>query len=232
MKARLLLLFILIGYSNLRAQDSTFVTIKAGSKIKDVLTATDIFFSPEFVRGSVFFKNGVVATAMMNYDNLGDQMLFIDLKGDTLALDAEKTINFIALDKDTFYYADGYLRLVASNSIVKLVERKIWRVADIRKIGAHNIPAKTFDVSSYSTLTNGYGKAYELILNEDMVLRKKAQYYFGNMYNRFVPASKRNLLSLFPKKEDILVKYLKENNVNFNKEDDLQKLAQFLEQHY
>jgi hypothetical protein len=232
MKARLLLLFILIGHSNLRAQDSTFVTIKAGSRIKDVLTATDIFFSPEFVRGKVVFKNGVAAIALMNYDYLGDQMLFIDPKGDTLALDAEKTINFIALDKDTFYYVNGYVRLVASNSILKLAERKIWRVADIRKVGAHNIPAKTFDVTAYSTLTNGYGKSYELILNEDVVLRKKAQYSFGNLYNRFAPASKKNLLSFFPKMENILVKYLNENNVNFNKKEDLEKLALFLEQHY
>ena len=231
MKARLLLLFILIGYSNLRAQDSTLVTIKAGSRIKDVLTATDIFFSPEFIKGSVFFKNGIVANAMMNYDNLSDQMLFIDPKGDTLALDAEKTINFIALDKDTFYYLDGYVRLLASNSMVKLAERKIWRLSDIQKIGAHNIPARTFAVTAYSTRTSGYG-TYDIILKEDIVLRKEAQYYFGNMYNRFVPASKKNLLSFFPKKEDILVKYLKENNVNFNDKHDLEKLARFLEQHY
>jgi len=231
MKSRLLLLFILIGCSDLRAQDSTLVTIKAGSRIKDVLTETDIFFSPEFIGGNVFFKNGIVANAMMNYDHLSDQMLFIDPKGDTLALDAEKTINFIALGKDTFYYVDGYVRLVAGNSIGKLVERKIWRVADIQKIGAHNIPVRTFDVASYSTRTSGYG-TYEIILKEDIVLRKEAQYYFGNMYNRFVPARKKNLLSLFPKMENILVKYLKENNVNFNKKDDLEKLAQFLEQLY
>ena len=231
MKARLLLLFILIAYSNLRAQDSTLVTIKAGSRIKDVLTVTDIFFCAEFISGNVFFKNGIVAKAMMNYDHLSDQMLFIDPKGDTLALDAEKTINFIALDKDTFYYVDGYVRLLASNSIVKLVERKIWRVSDIQKIGAHNIPAKTFDVASYSARTSGYG-TYEIILKEDIVLRKEAQYYFGNMYNSFVPARKKNLLSFFPKKENILVKYLKENNVNFNEKHDLEKLARFLEQHY
>lgn len=232
MKAPLLLLFILVGYSNLKAQDSTFVTIKAGSRIKDVLAATDIFFCPEFISGSVFFKNGIVANAKMNYDNLADQMLFIDPKGDTLALDAEKTIKFIALGKDTFYYFDGYVRLVASNSIVKLAERKTWEVADIRKIGSHDRQAKTYAVTSFITLTNGYGKAYDLILNEDIVLRKKAQYYFGNNYNSFVPATKKNLLSFFPKQENILVKYLKEDHVNFNEKHDLEKLAQFLEQHY
>jgi len=49
-------LFILIGHSNSKAQDSTFVTIKAGSKVKDVLTARDIFFSPVFIMGRIFSR--------------------------------------------------------------------------------------------------------------------------------------------------------------------------------
>jgi len=232
MKARLFLLFILIGYSNLWAQDSTVVTAKAGSRIKDVFTPADVFFQPEFIIGKVFLKNGTAANAKMNYHSLLDQMLFIDPKGDTLALDAEKTINFIVLDKDTFYYVEGYARLVANNGIVKLVEKKIWQVSDLRKVGSHNRHADTYDVTSISTLSNGYGKAYELILDQDVVIRKKTQYYFGNMYNSFVPAAKKNLLSLFPKQENMLVKYLKENNVNFSKKEDLEKLAQFLEQNH
>ncbi|MGB8193276.1 MAG: hypothetical protein WCF67_15205 [Chitinophagaceae bacterium] len=232
MRARLLFLFILIGSSNLWAQDSTFVTIKTGSRIRDVLTTTDIFLYPQFIRGKVFFRNGIVATAMMNYNSLNDQMLFIDPKGDSLALKDEKTVDFIALDKDTFYYVDGYVRLVASNSVVKLAERKIWEVADIRKIGSHDRPVATYAVTSYSTLTDGFGKTHDLILNEDLLLRKKPIYYFGDKYNNFVPAGKKNLLSFFSRKEDILANYLKENKVNFYKKDDLEKLAQFLEQNY
>jgi hypothetical protein len=232
MKTRLLFLFILMGYSNLWAQDSTLVTIKAGSSIKDVLTTTNIFRYPQFISGNVFFRNGIKSIAMMNYNSLTDQMLFIDPKGDTLAVKDEKTIKFIALDKDTFYYEEGYVRLVASNSIVKLAEKQIWEVADIRKIGSHNRPSTTFAVTSYSTLTDRFGGTQDLLLNEDLVLRKKATYYFGDMYNHFVPAGKKNLLLLFPKEQNSLTNYLKENKVNFDKKNDLEKIAQFLAQNY
>ena len=166
----------------------------------------------------------------MNYNSLTDEMLFIDPKGDTLALKDEKTVKFITLDKDTFYYYEGYIRLVASNSIVKLAEKQVWEVADIRKIGSYNRPSTTFAITSYSTLTDRFGSSHDLLLNEDLVLRKKANYYFGDIYNHFAPAGKKNLLLLFPKGQNSLANYLKENKVNFDKKDDLQKITQFLEQ--
>lgn len=232
MKALLLFLFILMGCSSLWAQDSTYATIKTGSRIRDVLKEKDIFLYPQFTGGKVFFKVGMVAAAKMNYNNLTDQMLFIDPKGDTLALKDEKTIEFIAVDKDTFYYANGYVRLVASNSVVKLVERKVWEVADIRKMGSHNRPANTYAVTYMGKITDGLGRTYDLIQEEDLVLRKKPHYLFGDMYNRFVPASKKNLLSFFPKQETILSGYLKENKVNFSQKDDLERLAEFLARNY
>jgi hypothetical protein len=66
------------------------------------------FFTP-FITGSVYFKDDTRAVAKMNYNRLYDEMLFLDPKGDTLALKDENNIKFIALDKDTFYYNGGYI---------------------------------------------------------------------------------------------------------------------------
>ncbi|MBC7850291.1 MAG: hypothetical protein H7Y31_11175 [Chitinophagaceae bacterium] len=231
MKQRIFFLFLLINSSNVSAQDSTLVRIQSGSRIRDVLTTSEIFSQPEFKMGKVFFRSGVVSAARMNYNSLDDQMLFIDTRGDTLALKNEKTIKFISLDKDTFYYIDGYVRLVASNSVVKLVEKKVWEVADIRKIGSHNRPATTYAVTSFRTATDGFGRTYDLVMDEDVWLRKKATYYFGNMYNNFVPAGRKHLLSLFPKNETMLARYLNESKIDFKKMHDLGKLLDYLSQH-
>jgi len=233
MKPRLLLLFILMGYSRLSAQDSTFVTVKAGNKIKDVLTPADIFFYPKFTNGKVYFRDGSKGVATLNYSRLYDQMLFIGPKGDTLALADEKTIKFIVVDQDTFYYDEGYMRLIADNGILKLAEKQIWVVADIKKGGTHGRSTGTVAITSFSTYTDGTdgAKSYDLILNEDMVLRKEAQYFFGDEYYHFVRASKKRLLALFSKDQQSIENYLKENKVNFDKKDDLEKLVQFLKQH-
>ena len=90
MKPLLLSLLILIGYGDLSAQDSTFVTIKAGNRVNDVLTPAEIYYYPQFTSGKVFFRDGSKAVGKMNYTRLFDQMLFIGPKGDTLALADEK----------------------------------------------------------------------------------------------------------------------------------------------
>jgi len=230
MRSALLLFFILIDYTGLSAQDSTFVTIKTGQSAKDVLTSSEIYHYPQFTNGKVFLRDGLKAGGKMNYNRLYGQMLFINPIGDTLALADEKNIKFIVIERDTFYYDEGYMRLMANNGVVKLTEKQIWVMADIRKIGTHNRPTTTVAVTSFSSYTNGQdaAKSKDLIMNEDILLRKETQYYFGDKYNLFVPANKKGLQQLFPKEHSSIDNYLKENKVNFNKKDDVEKLYQFL----
>jgi len=180
----------------------------------------------------VEFRDGTKAAARINYHSLFDQMLFINAKGDTLALRDEETIKFITLATDTFFYSEGYVRLISSNRVVRLAEKQVWEVADIRKVGSHDRPANTFAVTSYKTLTDGFGRTLDLVLNEDLVLRKNVHYYFGDLHSHFIPAGKKNLLSFFSKEHNGLAGYLKENNISFHKKDDLEKVAQFLGQYH
>jgi hypothetical protein len=232
MKELLSLFFILIGYADLRAQDSTLVTVKAGEKIEDVLKSSDIYFYPQFVYSKILFKDGKVADPYMNYNRLYDQMLFISEKGDTLALTDVKNIEFIVNDWDVFYYSGGYLRLIADDTVIKLAEKQVWTVADVRKMGTHNTPTNTVAITSVGYFSNGQdaAKSKELILNAETLLRKETQYYFGDQYNHFVPASKKRLLNLFHKDERKIENYLNENKIKFDRKDDLLKLCQFLQQ--
>ena len=232
MKAPLLLLFILIGYSGLRAQDSTLVTIKAGNRIRDVLTPAEIFSYSQFTSGKVFFKDGSKAVAKMNYSRLSDQILFIDTNGDTLELADEKTIKFIAIGTDTFYYDEGYIRLIADYGVVKLAEKQVWVVADVRKVGTHNSAKSSVAITSLGTYSDegARAKSYDLVINENIIIRKETQYFFGDTNNRFVRTGKKKLLVLLPKDELNIETYLKENKVNFDKKEDLVRIVQFLGQ--
>ena len=228
MKTRILFLFILMNCSRLWSQDS-LVTLKTGSSIKEVLSTSDLFHYPQFISGKVFFRNGTRSEALMNYSRLSDQLLFINPKGDTLALADEKITKLVVLDKDTFYYHEGFIRLVSGNSDVKLAEKQIWQVADVRKIGTHNRPTNTVAIYSYQTIMDRFGGSHNLLANEDVIVRKKAYYYFGDKYDHFVNATKKQLLLLFPKEQNRIANYLKDNKVNFEKKDDLEKLLDFLE---
>jgi hypothetical protein len=230
MKVLLLLFLILIGYTEIPAQDSTYVTVKTGEKIEDVLKPSDIYFYPQFVYSKILFKDGKVADPYMNYNRLYDQMLFITEKGDTLALTEVKNIEYIVNDWDIFFYNGGYLRLIADDTVIKLAEKKVWEVADVRKMGTFNTPTNTVAITSVGYFSNGQdaAKSKELIMNAETLLRKETQYFFGDKYNHFVRASKKKLLDLFPKDEQRIESYLNEHKVNFDKKDDLEKLCQFI----
>lgn len=81
MKGLLLLLSALLVQTVLLAQKKTYVEIKAGSKIMDVLTTADVLFYPQFTDGNVFFRDGTTVGAKLNYNCLFDEIHFIDPKG-------------------------------------------------------------------------------------------------------------------------------------------------------
>lgn len=230
MRSILFLFCLLNVFLSLSAQDSLHVTIKAGYKVSDVLNSSDIYYYPQFTYGKVLFRDGSKSAAKMNYNRLFDQMLFISSNGDTLAIDDEKNIRSIFIDKDTFYYDEGYVRVIANYGNAKLAEKQTWVLEDIRKIGTHNSQAKTFAVYSFNMFTTNdtETKSKDLILNEDIILRKESQYFFGDDFNHFVRSSRKRLLVLFPKDEQVIDNYLKDNKVNFDKKEDLEKLVQFL----
>jgi len=234
MKLLLLFSFALIAYTSLWAQDSTHVTIKAGQRVIDVLKHDDIFQYPEFKDGIVLLKDDTRIVVPLNYNRVFDEMLFIDTNGDTLALGAKKNVKYIIIGKDMFYYEDGYIRLTIDHDFVKLAEKQIWIVADVQKIGTHNRPATTVAIQSVTHYTDGTdaAKSKDLVLNENIILRKETHFYFGNAYGRFVRTSKKKLLSLFPKDELKIENYLKENKIDFDKKEDVEKMVEFLNSLY
>ena len=236
MKSLLLFSFAVIVNTILLAQDSsTLVTIKAGEKVTDILSPGDMYQYAQFTNGIVVLKDGTKIEVLMNYNCLFDQMLFIDpSKGDTLAVGDHKNVKFILIDKDQYYYEDGYIRIIVNHDFVKLAEKRTWVVADIQKIGTHNKAVTTVAVQSLMSYTNGSdaAKSKDLVLNENIILRKETHYYFGNAYGRFVRSGKKKLLSLFPKDESNIEKYLKEHKIDFDKKEDVEKMVEFLNSLY
>src|SRR3712207_5371463 len=120
MKTPLLLLFALTYGTGSFAQKKTFLIVKAGENIMDVVPAPEVFYYPQFTSGKVFFRDGTGVEAKLNYSRLVDEMHFIGPKGDTLALANEKNIKHVAIGNDTFYYDGGYVRLLSAGPLVKL----------------------------------------------------------------------------------------------------------------
>ena len=221
-----LLLFMIAFCSRTNAQDSIIV-IKAGTSFDESVAVTDLYSYAQFITGKVYFKPGDSGVAKMNYHELLDEMQFIDPKGDTLNIANPATIRFIRINAGVFYYDDGYVKLLKDTNGIKLAAKQLLLLAGKDKIGAYGIPNPTSAIDSYGTLIDPRG-IYKMVPREDITLTKKTQYYFGDKYNHFVWATKKNLLRQFPKESKKLNAYLKDNSVDLADREDLERLLQFI----
>lgn len=204
------------------------VNVKADQEINQVFTVKDLYRYEQFLLGSVQFRDGTSAEAKMNYHKLFEQMLFIDDKGDSLAVGNPETIKFITIGEDTFYYnRDFFLELISSTNSVRLAKRQVLQQIDEQKIGAYG---QSYTNNSTVANKNYYtvdGKP-RLNVGEGTLFSQKKEYYFSYKQGDFVPATKKNIEKIFDDKAIDLKNYIKTNSINFTNEQDLKKLILFV----
>jgi len=197
----------------------------------EVMTGARVYYYPNFMSGESFFKDGTTAKGRLNYNILNEEVEFISARGDTMAIAKEQMLNikYLKIDTTNFYYDHGYLRKLKENKEGKLAARQYWVVVKRQKIGGYGEPISSTAAIFSATFYHIFGTfTPNLVMQENITLAKKSVYYFGDQYNLFLPANKKNLLKLFPHKKNQLENYLKSNDVDFDKLEDIEKLFDIL----
>jgi hypothetical protein len=216
-----------------KAQDSTAIYVPAGKSFSDVAFVSKAYKFPNFKNGNVYFKDGSIIPAKLNYSFLSGQVEFINPKGDTLAIEEkqEALVKYIVIDTTTFYYdIGGYLEELAGNETGKVLKRELYCIKNTEKIGAYGQASSISSIGTYSSFAFESGSMMQkLTVRENLTLTRATEYFIGDQYNRFLHASKKNLLRLFSKKKTQIDEYLQQNNVDFENGDHLQKLLAYLQ---
>jgi hypothetical protein len=216
---------VLFLFSCLSAQYYKSITVGAGTRVIDYFPANVRYLYPKFTLGQVFLKNGAVSSNWLNYNLLLGEMEFIN-GPDTLAIVRKKDVNIITVERDTFLYRNGYLKLIHSGK-VKVCLRDMIKLKDIVRKGAMGAPNRTSMVDSYSSMMLG-GNFYDLIPTEDMVFQRTLEFYILTSTGELVDFRKKNVLHLYPEKEKEIQSYLKSNKVNFEYGVDILRFAGYL----
>jgi hypothetical protein len=223
MKLIYAIIIFLVSPGNSVAQD-TVITIKAGEEVSALYE--HIYKYPLFSAGTVYFNDGTIARSKMNLNLLLEVMQFINDKGDTLALDDENTIKHITVGADTFFFQEGYLQLVSTYGKTELVTRQKIKFLNEKNIGAYGISTATHTIDNYNTL-RAFG-TYSLKLNKDLIYSKEKKFFFSKGNDGFILANKKNILRMFSSKKSLVEKYLEEQKLDFNNEEDLKNLFAYL----
>jgi hypothetical protein len=220
-------IIILLGTGGSAQSKKPFI-VNPGQKIVEAIPANELYSYPEFRTGTVTLKNGTSADVKLNYNSVFGEMQFIDpKKGDTISLAEERNIKFITFEKDTFYFDEVWLQQIVNNTTMKVARKRLLEMTNKEKLGAMEVPGFGA-IETYSKFT-GSQHMKDLVAKERLTFTEHITYYFGDRFNNFTKANKKSLLNFYRGQEEQLVAWLKENNTDFSKPDDMKKLFDFLQ---
>jgi hypothetical protein len=202
------------------AQNSETIRVRAGNDIAAAVSDYGIYRLPAFEKGTVFFKDGKLGKELLNYNILIGQVMYIDKKGDTLAIADPEEIKKIDINGIVFYNdKQGWSEKIADASPANLVmKRKI--TISYQKEGAFGISNSTNGIDSYTNYTSD-NASYHLYVSDDVTIKKLTSYFLLTKDGQLLPANKGNFYNQFAGNKKDIENYLSSNKVNFSKEQDL-----------
>ncbi len=216
---------ILLMNSHVAAQEYKTITVKAGTRVKDSFPFSERYLYPEFTKGTVTFKNRIVAPCLFNFNFLSGEIEFIKSK-DTLIFTMKKEIDLIVIAKDSFYCNDTYLQLL-HRGLFSVYLKRGMDIVNILKQGAMGTVNRSSASQSYESTESNH-ISIDLQPVDDMVLKKKDEYFFSFSGNDYLPLNKKNILRNLPGMDNEIRSYLKSNRVDFDSRQDVLRLTGFV----
>ncbi|MFN8135782.1 MAG: hypothetical protein U0Z17_11375 [Bacteroidales bacterium] len=225
-KSRVLILMFLIICGCCSAQKKEFVTVKAGTRLLDVVPYAERYRFPGFIKGKVYYKSGTFSDARLNYNLLSGEMEYLQA-ADTLSIANPDDIRMIAFAADTFFVDKGYLELILDGN-VQVALKRFYQLKDVLKKDSYGTASPASATESYGWLQT-QGQVVKLISSEDRVFEKINKYYLSTAGSGFMLFNKKKVMQLFPQQEAVIKDYLKKNKVDFDSGNDLLRFAGFLQ---
>lgn len=224
-KTVLIVAYGLFLCSSLVAQNNEPIRVKAGTRIIDSVPFAERYQYAGFTKGKITLNDGRSNTCMFNLNLLSGEMEFLQGK-DTLFIAEKKDIGTIIIAKDTFCYHNSYMRQIRSGKLKIYMSQRIG-ITDVLKKGAMGTINRSAASESYSFF-NSNKNSYSMKIDEDIVLKKTANFYFSLNEKDFMLFNKKNISKIVPEKDYIIKEYLKTNDIDFRSETDILKLVDFL----
>lgn len=193
-------------------------------------SASSPFVFPQFVKGTVLQKGGGVVEAQLDYNTITQEMMF-DKDGSKLVLDQTDNIDTAYLDGRKFIPAKtGFYEKLTNTPVALYVQYKSTAVNSNASIGAgggSNNAVGGFvgvkQVKGSSKIDN-----YALQLPAGYSVKAQNTYFFQKGGQFYAATDAKKVAKVFPDKEVQLSAFVKDNNINFGKSEDMVKLTEFL----
>lgn len=225
----LLVLLATTLFSTLQAQERKSYKVNPGERVSEVLQKQGALYqNPVFQVAVVQFRNGKFGSGRLNFNKLLAEMQYINEQGDTVSLADEKEITYIAIGKDSFLFREGYImQWKALSGKGLLSKRTVLELTNRQKLGGFG-ELTSASVGTTTNMSSNLGLK-DMVPQEILTFTEANHYFIGDRFQRFKPLNKKTLYDHYSRQKKILDEWLAQNPVNFQKEEDMLKLAGFLQ---
>lgn len=188
------------------------------------------YMFPEFLKGTVHFRNGTKQIAFLNYHCMGGQMQFLSPQADTLLFTGKYLIDYVEIGERRFVLTESYadMEVLGAPGRVLLAARTQPELVgnNLSRSGQHFSASE--GSAAHIGMVSNQGGHFQWENNASGHRWRVRTSYFIIDQNRIVhPASRRAFLHVYGRNRRQLTRYLRENHVDFGNAADLQKLHGF-----
>ncbi len=184
------------------------------------------FILPEFIKGMVKMKNGSSQSAMLNYNSVSEKMVY-EKDDQIYDIIGTETIDTVIIEDREFVPAGNVFHEVL---LVAPISLFVQYKGDVIPPGTPAGYGGTSQVSNTKLMTSvqlqsGY---YNIKLPSDYSVKVQPVFWLriNGMMESFV--NERQLLKLFPERENELKQFIKQNKIKFDKFQQVIRLIEFV----
>lgn len=166
------------------------------------------YLMPKFGNGIVYLRGQAPAEGKMNICAVDNTLRFLDKKGEEMTSGNNESIIKVRIDSVLFLrFNNAFYRLYPVTSEIGIARRRNVDVIKDAKEGGYGTTTRTSSVQSYGAIYSD-GTAYKLD-HEQVYPYEVSEKLYVYVRDAVVPFTKKNLLKIFPDKQEEIKAYFK-----------------------
>ncbi|OJV18097.1 MAG: hypothetical protein BGO21_14380 [Dyadobacter sp. 50-39] len=212
------------------SQDRKVFKVKAGEYPDHVIPYADRYQFPQFTAGKAEFVDGRSSQARLNYNYIGGHVLFVGPRMDTLEIIDKGLLKNITIGEKSYRFDKqfGYSEVIGTYRRASLGKREVLARIGTEKGGPYGISYTASSVTTYRSYSSDQAATTKkLNANAEGLFSYRKAYFLIDNNNRFYIPGAGSVKKLYPAYKKQIDQYLRENPVDFGKEQDLARLLAY-----
>lgn len=184
------------------------------------------YLFPEFQSGSVTLKKGKPINCMLNYNFMTDEMLYVNEKGEKMALANPEDILRVYIGNRMFIPISKKYFEVIEKEAVSLVYRWTTNITEIGKDGVFGIVTDAPSVYQMNQMSFD-NRTWKLDVDKTAIVTVVVVPYLYTKSKCIRIMGGNDFAKAFPGKKSEIQLYVEQNPVDYKKEADLRRLTKY-----